>query len=980
MATKDRTALKDEFKNGNLATGERFADLIDSMKVVQEPVVDPAASGTSLSFIASIEQDADGKITATKKTLDLANAHELNPFKGWYKTGDTLPTDGFDGAYLYFKDTSELTGQTTIYRWNGTTYADTGTVVDTSNVQTFESGQAVNGVAIDGTGLANPLPNALAKAEDVSVLMFDKETLDTTNTDDFPLRGGAMKSDTFLWRESGYKFIVVPMDGVKSVTMLGPSESGITTAFVFLKGLPETIVSGESAQPYFCEEYSQIIHLPQLGANETLIKEVPSDAKYLYFYAGNSSPWKYRPQSVTVVKDKDFTKGLDGRVTELEDNVEELTNEVDAALYETKTINPRDTTAYPNKGGAMTSDTFLWRDSNYHFIVVPMDGVKRVTMVGPSGNNARYVFLKGLPDTVIEGNSAQPYFCEEYSQITALPTLSANAELVTDVPSDAKYLYFYSGTSNNNYRPQSVTVVKMRDFGGDVDMGNIPMQTNTNRIMDVNMSYAAAIGEIPAIHELDADGYEIPKTLQQVNLRKKALQFSRLKWTPKHTIVGRMASANTYTADTEVTSIPYGNNDEDWKRVGVEVSIHTFMTAVNNPYSLLYTERTLDSDSKSAWGRVYGCVNGGLYYGTMCCGYCAYISGRKGYYLNNPYHEEFARLYGDVVPMAFEGEVDFNRLQIGDTFNNQGHDITIYGISRDANGEVVNVKYANCSADHTACQIKTRTRAQFINEIFNVGGDHGGTKFTMYRDTQLNKNTAYEASPFVKADDSESEPNPTYNNEICTFAGDKATFSYGALVVLNYNLDGNMDSQYTKIKVYKDGTVYGTYALGDDITSYNKYVTDNNVTTTPQNVISDMNNHCVVLGNNLPSGKYSAKLATAADVESELETQWEVVGNPADISIVRTSDDEYVITSNKERFVRLVCGSQIETKEGRTAAHVKVDYYSYVDKKITIHPKALIKAWGVSIPSSIYLRLSMEGEYGCAPTPVINLSSIDITE
>jgi hypothetical protein len=148
MATKDRTALKNDFANGKYATGEKFADLIDSMKVVQLPVVDPQALGKSLSFIDSISQDEDGKITATKKTLDLSNAHELNPFKGWYKTGDTLPTDGFDGAYLYFKDTSEQTGLTTIYRWNGTTYAPTGTVVDTSNVQTFGSGQAVNTVKI----------------------------------------------------------------------------------------------------------------------------------------------------------------------------------------------------------------------------------------------------------------------------------------------------------------------------------------------------------------------------------------------------------------------------------------------------------------------------------------------------------------------------------------------------------------------------------------------------------------------------------------------------------------------------------------------------------------------------------------------------------------------------------------------------------------------------------------------------------------
>jgi hypothetical protein len=164
MATREQ--LIEDFADHKYATGEKFERLINSMKVVQDPVVDPAASGTSLSFIDSISQDADGKITATKKTLDLANAHELNPFKGWYKTGDTLPTDGFDGAYLYFKDTSEQTGLTTIYRWNGTTYADTGTVVDTSNVQTFETGQAVNGVGIkDLNGDNDPNAQGVFSAE-----------------------------------------------------------------------------------------------------------------------------------------------------------------------------------------------------------------------------------------------------------------------------------------------------------------------------------------------------------------------------------------------------------------------------------------------------------------------------------------------------------------------------------------------------------------------------------------------------------------------------------------------------------------------------------------------------------------------------------------------------------------------------------------------------------------------------------------------
>ena len=182
MATKDRTSLKNDFANGKYATGEKFADLIDSMKVVQLPVVDPQALGTSLSFIDSISQDEDGKITATKKTLDLANAHELNPFKGWYKTGDTLPTDGFDGAYLYFKDTTQTPAVTTIYQWTGTEYEDTETVVDESNVNTFASNEKLNEVHIVNdltTGGSTNVLSAEAGKElaDTTTIMYESSNI-----------------------------------------------------------------------------------------------------------------------------------------------------------------------------------------------------------------------------------------------------------------------------------------------------------------------------------------------------------------------------------------------------------------------------------------------------------------------------------------------------------------------------------------------------------------------------------------------------------------------------------------------------------------------------------------------------------------------------------------------------------------------------------------------------------------------------------
>ena len=88
MATREE--LKQVFANGQMATGEKFANLIDSMKVVQLPVVDPQALGTSLTFIDSITQDADGKITATKKNvvLNYVNIQDKPQINGHTLNGD----------------------------------------------------------------------------------------------------------------------------------------------------------------------------------------------------------------------------------------------------------------------------------------------------------------------------------------------------------------------------------------------------------------------------------------------------------------------------------------------------------------------------------------------------------------------------------------------------------------------------------------------------------------------------------------------------------------------------------------------------------------------------------------------------------------------------------------------------------------------------------------------------------------------------
>lgn len=72
MSAKTREQLYSDFSNNQRATGEKFADLIDSFKMIQSAVSDPAASGTSITFIATISQNTEGVIAVTKKTVNFS--------------------------------------------------------------------------------------------------------------------------------------------------------------------------------------------------------------------------------------------------------------------------------------------------------------------------------------------------------------------------------------------------------------------------------------------------------------------------------------------------------------------------------------------------------------------------------------------------------------------------------------------------------------------------------------------------------------------------------------------------------------------------------------------------------------------------------------------------------------------------------------------------------------------------------------------
>ena len=83
MATKE--TLIGYFANGQLATGPHFQELIETMKVEQDAVSDSSipTSGSSTTFLAVLSQDANGKIAATKKTVNFTGYQTVAGMSGY---------------------------------------------------------------------------------------------------------------------------------------------------------------------------------------------------------------------------------------------------------------------------------------------------------------------------------------------------------------------------------------------------------------------------------------------------------------------------------------------------------------------------------------------------------------------------------------------------------------------------------------------------------------------------------------------------------------------------------------------------------------------------------------------------------------------------------------------------------------------------------------------------------------------------------
>lgn len=235
----------------------------------------------------------------------------------------------------------------------------------------------------------------------------------------------------------------------------------------------------------------------------------------------------------------------------------------------------------------------------------------------------------------------------------------------------------------------------------------------------------------------------------------------------------------TYKAGIEEKGVSYSSTKEINTSVGHEVSFHTFMTALHNPRSLLYSERI---DLPPYHGK-----NCRGYYGTVCSGLVTYALGFKIIQRSSDFPvADYMQL---VENQSAEGA------RIADVIWTKGHVQLLTGIERNKEGKIERIEI--CESVHSGCR-----RVYMDEGSFNRMLHNSVKKKRLYRYKYLHKNMSYTPCNEFVAVDGEIKQPFVYNEDICTNKGDKSCYIVGEDVILN------VLTKWDKVEIYKDSELY----------------------------------------------------------------------------------------------------------------------------------------------------------------------------
>jgi len=579
-------------------------------------------------------------------------------------------------------------------------------------------------------------------------------------------------------------------------------------------------------------------------------------------------------------------------------------------------------------------------------VIVPIEGSKEYII--KTTLSTVYAWLAGY--TTPYGSNKYPQFCDGTERVVMVDGETQQVKS----PSTAKYLYLLvlngsSQETGSKVYEKNTAIEMIEKEAARAKAAEFALETISNKKTERRIAEMFANPLTPTTHNLDENDWEIPTTEQEKAIMLKSLQMTDIVWTPKGNIPYKRDSEDSGSDDEDDEDIslasrgqgvqqiglPYSSVKEIDKYIGLDVSIHTFMTAVNNPYSLLYTEDVRKSpNSKSAWGKTYHGTNCDCYYGVVCSVLTGYATGQPIYWPTN-LDKWVANNRFNMVKVYDQSA---QGLRIGDIYWKSGHNRLITGIKRDSNGRVTHITWSeatglNARKKHLNSSGGTYNYVWSASNYESKKASEGGV---VYRNTELYRNE-YKPSPFV-AVGNETASQFAYNNDICCFAGDKACFREGDTIAINYNLESV--GAWTTMEVYKVGSSSDT--LIDSISI-------------------DTSEHVVDLTSyNLEYGLYKARMSDGNGNYSEY-TEFEILKTDVDAElndgihhITFDSSNGTPVTwavCNIEGTVYVANGLEVEDLEN---GYFDVDLAALRQEQ---HPDS-------PLSGTLYLKVYFAGEYG----------------
>ena len=300
--------------------------------------------------------------------------------------------------------------------------------------------------------------------------------------------------------------------------------------------------------------------------------------------------------------------------------------------------------------------------------------------------------------------------------------------------------------------------------------------------------------------------HDIPKSAGVENALKRARQMTDICWTPVERFPAGMGTAGLpgepkvrrdfhYAPWRPQTGMIYSSVRREEKYVGYNVSIETFMTAMYNPKSVLYT-RSYQGDPEIF--NMHG------YYGIVCSCFGSYVCGF-------PYRTSGARIIDDPDITEIETDV-LENLELCDlVIKPAAHVAVITDIQRDVEGNVQLITVSESVLP--LCRSKDYTPELFRKYWLGNG-------YNVYRYSGVHNQT-YEPSPYVYVEGDPDLEKPPVNTAFMSIFGDKANTRLDEAVEFTiFEKDWESvevtapDGTVTKLAIEEDTAVFNPVIAG----------------------------------------------------------------------------------------------------------------------------------------------------------------------